>query len=91
MTRTGEVSITNLVPVPVLEATLVTLPTLVIAPERLALVVTEAALPATSPVRFPVTLPVRFTVKPEDVNDVRPVIVAGNESITDPVLTDATI
>ena len=45
VTNTGEVFITNVVPVPVCNATLVELPTLVMGPVRFALVVTVDALP----------------------------------------------
>ena len=45
VTSVGEVSITNLVPVPVCEAMLVAFPEEVIGPVRLAFVVTVLALP----------------------------------------------
>jgi len=45
----GEVSITNLVPVPVCEAITVALPVLVITPVRFAFVVTVALLPVIDP------------------------------------------
>ena len=83
VTSVGEVFITNVDPVPVCEVTVVVLPDDEIGPERSALVVTVAALP--------VILPVRFPVKPVDVTDVNPVIVAGKESVTDPVLPEAVI
>ena len=56
VTRIGELSITNFDPVPVCEATLVALPTLVIGPVRLAFVVTVAALPVTLPAIGAVTV-----------------------------------
>jgi hypothetical protein len=46
---------------------------------------------AAVPVAFPVTLPVKFPVNPVDVTDVNPVIVAGNERVTDPVAPEAVI
>jgi len=69
VTRTGDVSTTNFVPVPVCEAIDVALPTDVITPVRLALVTTVAAnepvpLPVTPPVSVivwsPVFVPLRF-------------------------------
>ena len=45
VTKTGEVSTTNFVPLPVCEAIDVAFPTLVIGPVKLAFVVTVAALP----------------------------------------------
>jgi len=51
--RVGDASITSVDPVPVCEATLVKLPTLVIGPVKLALVVTFPAVkPAAVPVMF---------------------------------------
>ena len=79
VTSVGEVFITNLVPVPVCEVTEVVFPDDEIGPERFALVVTVEAFPVKAP------------VKPVDVTDVKPVIVAGNESVTDPVLPEAVI
>jgi hypothetical protein len=49
VTRVGEVFITKVVPVPVCEAIAVALPTEVIGPVRLALVVTVAAFPVIEP------------------------------------------
>ena len=79
MTRVGEVFITKVVPVPVCEVTVVVLPDDEIGPDRLALVVTVEA--------FPVNAPTKLV----EVTDVKPVIVAGNESVTDPVLPEAVI
>ena len=62
VTNVGDVSITNLEPVPVCEATEVALPVEVIGPVKLAFVVTVAALPVVDP-EEPVTLPVTFPVK----------------------------
>lgn len=56
VTNVGEVFITNVVPVPVCNATLVVLPTLVMGPIRFALVVTVAALPVTLPAIGAVTV-----------------------------------
>jgi hypothetical protein len=53
VTRVGEVFITNVDPVPVCDATLVALPTLMIGPVRLAFVVTVDALPTKSAVIVP--------------------------------------
>jgi hypothetical protein len=72
VTSVGLVSTTNFVPVPVWDAMEVALPTDVIGPVRLALVVTVAALPEMfvwSPVfvllrLLPVTAPVAVTVPP---------------------------
>jgi hypothetical protein len=65
--RTGVISVgvlstTNLEPVPVCEAIEVALPTEVIGPVKLALVVTVAALPVVEP-EVPDTLPVTFPVR----------------------------
>src|SRR4051812_16648251 len=59
VTRVGEVSTTNLVPVPVCEAIEVALPTEVMTPVKFPLVVT---LPAVRPDAVPVTL----VMTPED-------------------------
>ena len=55
VTKVGDVSITNLEPVPVCEATDVVFPTLVIGPVKFALVVTVAAFP---PMLNPEAVPV---------------------------------
>ena len=75
----GEVFITNVLPVPVCDVTVVVLPDDEIGPVRFALVVTVVALPVNAP------------IKAVEVTDVKPVIVAGNESVTDPVLPEAVI
>ena len=53
----GEVSITNLVPVPVCEAMLVALPTEVITPVRLAFVVAVTEMPLPSAVALNTAVP----------------------------------
>jgi hypothetical protein len=71
VTNVGDVSTTNLVPVPVWLAMLVAFPTDVIGPVKLALVVTVAALPVQEPelpLTLPVTLPVNAPAKPVAVN-----------------------
>ena len=75
VTNVGEVLIAKVVPVPVCEAIEVALPTDVIGPVRLALVVTVSALPVRFPTKAveeievaPVTTPASTTMVPSKTN-----------------------
>ena len=83
VTNVGEADIAKVVPVPVWLAMLVALPTDVIGPVKLALVVTVAALPVHEP-ELPLTLPVTLPVNGPE----KPVAVITPADIVAPALSN---